>query len=170
MENFSQGTHFLYPSTIFISKEPFYVTTILGSCVAVCIWDSFLNIGAINHYMLPLWNGQGLASPKYGNIAIKKTIEKMQNLGSKVENMKAKMFGGGEILDSKTAQFNIGNRNIEIAMLMLDDYKIPIISSSTGGNRGRKILFNTQTGEVKQKFIKSTLLQEVNTNLSSTLN
>ena len=70
-------THFLYPSTLFASREPFIVNTILGSCVAVCIYDTVLKFGGINHYMLPFWNGQGLASPKFGNIAIHKLLEKI---------------------------------------------------------------------------------------------
>jgi len=67
------NTHFLYPAALFASRTPHMVTTILGSCVAICLYDPILKFGGINHYMLPLWNGQGLASPKYGNIAIEKT-------------------------------------------------------------------------------------------------
>ncbi|HEX2974864.1 MAG TPA: chemotaxis protein CheD, partial [Bacteroidales bacterium] len=59
------ASHFLYPSTLFVSREPVIVNTILGSCVAVCLYDTLLKYGGINHYMLPLWNGQGLASPKF---------------------------------------------------------------------------------------------------------
>ena len=70
-------SHFLYPSALFASREPYIVNTILGSCVAVCLYDVKLQIGGINHYMLPFWNGQGLASPKFGNIAISKLLEKM---------------------------------------------------------------------------------------------
>ena len=47
----------------------------------VCLYDPVIRVGGINHYMLPLWNGQGLASPKYGNIAIEKLLEKMISLG-----------------------------------------------------------------------------------------
>ena len=164
------GTHFLYPSTIFVSKDPYHVTTILGSCVAVCFWDPVIKAGAINHYMLPLWNGQGLASPKFGNIAIKKTIEKMLTLGCNITNIKAKVFGGGEILETKSTPFNIGFRNVEIAQNLLDEYNIPIISSSIGGNKGRKILFNTSTGEVKHKFIQATSAQQVSNYLSTSMN
>ena len=109
--------------------------------------------------MLPFWNGQGLASPKYGNIAIEKLVEKMISLGSKKVNLKAKVFGGGEVIETNVSQFHIGERNIQLAMDMLDELKIPIIAKSVGGKLGRKIEYSTGTGEVKQRYIKRTIQQ-----------
>jgi chemotaxis protein CheD len=146
--------HFLYPSTLYASREPVVVNTILGSCVAVCLFDTYLQFGGINHYMLPFWNGQGLASPKFGNIAIEKLLEKMQALGSSQSNLIAKVFGGGNIIEATTAQFMIGDRNIAVAMDMLKEMRIQIVSQSVGGNLGRKIQFDTSTGEVKHRFIE----------------
>ena len=152
------NVHFLYPASMWIEKQPQRVHTILGSCVAVCLHDSVLGIGGINHYMLPYWNGQGLASPKYGNIAIEKLIEKMLFLGCKKENLRAKVFGGGEVIEVINNQFQIGDRNIKVAQEMLRDYGIAIAGSSLGGKLGRKIEFNTQTGEVKMKFIEKQIM------------
>jgi len=149
--------HFLFPATLFVSKPPFRVGTILGSCVAVCLFDPVLQIGGINHFMLPLWNGQGLPSPKYGNIAIEKLLEKMYSLGSQKINLRAKVFGGGEVIDANIKQFAIGARNIQIALEMLEEFKIPIIAQCVGGKLGRKIEFNTGTGQVKHQFIARTL-------------
>lgn len=147
--------HFLYPSSFFASKDPYIVKTVLGSCVAVCLWDKRLRFGGINHYMLPTWNGSDLASPKYGNIAIEKLVEKMKCMGSRVEDIQAKIFGGGELLDvGAGGSTMIGERNIMVARVMLDEKKIPIVSSCTGGKRGRKILFITDTGEVRHKFLE----------------
>ena len=59
-------SHYLYPASLFADKEPHIVTTILGSCVAVCLYDSVLNQGGINHYMLPLYDvlqAQGMSLP-----------------------------------------------------------------------------------------------------------
>jgi chemotaxis protein CheD len=152
------NAHFLYPAALFASREPHLVTTILGSCVAICFYDPVQQVGGINHYMLPLWNGQGLASPKYGNIAIEKLLDKMISIGCSRNNMQAKVFGGGEVIETTISQFNIGARNIKLAFDTLEELRIPVIGSSVGGKLGRKILFNTLTGEVKQKFIhKNTL-------------
>jgi chemotaxis protein CheD len=155
-----ENVHFLYPAALFASKTPHMVTTILGSCVAICLYDPKIRLGGINHYMLPLWNGQGLASPKYGNIAIEKLIEKMISLGCNRNNLQAKVFGGGEVIETTITQFNIGARNIKLAMEMLEELRIPIIGQSVGGKLGRKILFNTETFEVKQKFIQKALLSD----------
>jgi chemotaxis protein CheD len=156
MEN-NLPVHFLYPAELFVSKTPHQINTILGSCVAVCLFDPVLKIGGINHYMLPYWNGQGLASPKYGNIAIEKLLDKLISLGSNKNNLKAKIFGGGEVIETQVVQFHIGARNIEVAKLLLEEKKIPIISSSVGGKLGRKIEFITSTGEVRQKYVQKTL-------------
>ena len=152
-----ENTPFLYPAALFASKEPHRVSTILGSCVAVCLYDSILKVGGINHYMLPFWNGQGLASPKYGNIAIEKLVEKMLSLGSKKTNIRAKVFGGGEVIDTNISQFHIGERNIKLAMEMLEELRIPIVAKSVGGKLGRKIEYYTLTGEVKQRYIDRTI-------------
>lgn len=149
---------FLYPSALFASNKPYEITTILGSCVAVCLYDQALQIGGINHYMLPFWNGKGLASPKYGNIAINKLISKLEGLGSDKKNMIAKVFGGGEVIQNKAHNFNIGERNVLIAKEILNEKKIRIVSSSVGGKNGRKIIFNNFTGEVMHRYIQNNSL------------
>jgi len=148
-------THFLYPAALFVSREPHKVSTILGSCVAVCLYDPVLKYGGINHFMLPFWNGQGLASPKYGNIAIERLVEKMISLGSNKSNIKAKVFGGGEVIETNISQFHIGERNIKLAIEMLEDLRIPVVAKSVGGKLGRKIEYSTETGEVKQRYISN---------------
>lgn len=144
--------HYLYPGALIASSTPHQVTTVLGTCVAVCLWDDALKIGGINHYLLPLWNGEGLASPRYGNIAIDKLIERMLENGSMVQNIKAKIFGGKSD-DTKDSVYNIGQRNSDFAEEYLSDLNIPIVSKSIGGNKGRKILYNTHTGEVLMKYL-----------------
>ncbi len=142
---------------MFTSAQPAEVTTILGSCVAVCLWDRYLSIGGINHYMLPTWNGMELASPKYGNIAIERLLERMLQLGCQKPNLVAKIFGGGEVISVGNSTMHIGERNIMVAEQMLQEKNIPIIGRSTGGFNGRKIIFSTHTGEVLQCYIKNNI-------------
>ena len=149
-------THFLYPAALYASRTPTTVSTILGSCVAVCLFDRVLKVGGINHYMLPLWNGQGLASPKYGNIAIDKLVEKLEQLGCRRGNLDAKIFGGGEVIETAT-HFHIGARNIDQAIVQLKELGIPIIARSVGGKNGRKIEYDTETGSVRQRYIEKTI-------------
>jgi chemotaxis protein CheD len=148
------STYYLFPATIYVSKEPCLISTILGSCVSVCLWDTELKYGGINHFMLPLWNGKGLASPKYGNIAINKLYERMLELGCNKKNLVAKVFGGGDILQTTSYQFNIGSRNIEIANEYIRELNIQLAGISVGGVNGRKIIFDTQKGTVIQRYIE----------------
>jgi chemotaxis protein CheD len=145
--------YYLYPSALVASHKPYKVITVLGSCVSVCLWDPTTSIGGMNHFMLPLWNGEGFASPKYGNIAIEKLIEKMVHLGCKKKNLKAKVFGGGEVIGTSTSNFRIGERNAQLAMELLEEHRIPVVAKSVGGKNGRKLMFMTSTGEVFQKII-----------------
>ena len=148
-------THYLYPAALFASRTPCTVTTILGSCISVCLWDSTLGIGGINHYMLPLWNGQGLPSPKYGNIAIQKLVQKMVSLGSDPKNLSAKIIGGAEILLTENDQFHVGTRNMQLAFDMMKEMNIPVVAHSVGGISGRKIQYHTKTGKVSQVLIEN---------------
>lgn len=147
--------HYLYPSTLFVNADRYQVSTLLGSCVAVCLYDTKLKIGGINHYMLPFWSGRGLASPKFGNVAISKLIDNIESLGSQRSNLIAKVFGGGNPLlnGSDIAGFNIGSRNVQVAKEILHEYKIPIIAKSVGGKKGRRIQFDIFTGVVLMKVI-----------------
>jgi chemotaxis protein CheD len=143
--------HFLFPSTLFASQDHYIVDTVLGSCIAVCLYDTNLGYGGMNHFMMPYWNGKGLATPKYGNIAVDKLYEKMLALGSNPQNLIAKVFGGATQMNSK---LSIGDRNYEVAMDQLSKHNIRIAASSVGGNKGRKIKFDTRSGQVLMKYLK----------------
>ncbi len=155
MNGSDNNNHYLLPGNIFAHRDEYTVTTVLGSCVSVCLWDPASGIGGINHYMLPLWNGDGLASPRYGNIAIEKLIEKMLDLGADRGRLRAKIFGGGDVLKVTNSFMKIGARNVVLAQDILRDEKIPIISSDTGGQNGRKLLYNTRTGVALVKLLKN---------------
>jgi len=141
-------THYLYPGGLFTSAEPYRVTTVLGSCVAVCLWDAEHKIGGINHYLLPLWNGEGLPTPRYGNIAITRLIEKLLLLGCSRKGLRAKVFGGASMLENNRGLLAVGERNISLAISILEEQRIPVISNDVGGCVGRKIIFDTATGTV----------------------
>lgn len=153
MNEYSRSDYFLHPSSLLVSKDLQWVTTVLGSCVSVCFCDPKKKIGGINHYMLPYWNGDGLESPKYGNVAILQLLNKMYDFGVKKEDIVCKIFGGAEVLGEQNSVFNVGQRNIELAYRMVFELGISITNSSTGGKLGRKIHFNTGTGEVLQKYL-----------------
>lgn len=141
-------SRYLFPAEIFVSSEPIMVSTVLGSCIAVCLWDTRVAIGGMNHYLLPLWNGDGLATPKYGNIAIRQLVEKVLAQGAERKNLQAKIFGGAAMWNNSDGLFAIGLRNIELAQQQLKELQIPLVAADVGGSQSRKIFFNTGDGSV----------------------
>lgn len=140
--------YFLLPGTIFAHHEEHVVTTILGSCVAVCLLDPYTRIGGMNHFMLPFWNGDGLPTPKYGNIALARLVERMDELGGSSGRMVAKLFGGAKLISSGAGVYPVGERNVILARKLLAEHGIPITAEDVGGESGRKVIFNTWSGEV----------------------
>lgn len=140
--------HFLFPGTIFAEPHEYLISTVLGSCVAVCLWDNVNRKGGMNHIMLPLWNGEGLATPKYGNIAMEKLLSKVLSIGCRREHLLAKVFGGANVSGTGLEVFMIGDRNISLAFQMLEEFRIPVVANDVGGKIGRKIIMNSESGVV----------------------
>jgi chemotaxis protein CheD len=139
---------------LYVAKEPMEIMTVLGSCIAVCLWDHQCRIAGMNHYLLPLWNGEGFKSLKYGNISIKRLLDEMIVNGANKSNIVAKIFGGATInLDSS---FSVGDRNISIAEDVLTDLNIPIIARDVGGALGRKVIISSVDGSV---YVKTSIYQ-----------
>lgn len=147
-ETSAKNKHFLYPGTLFVGAEECEITTVLGSCIAVCLWDQVNGGGGMNHFMLPLWNGEGLPTPKYGNVAMEKLLEQVLAIGARRQYLVAKVFGGANLLVNSSASFPIGARNIDLALSQLEEWRIPVVASDIGGHAGRKIIMNTMTGVV----------------------
>lgn len=141
-------SYYLYPGELFTHREPHLVSTVLGSCVSVCLWDPLMRIGGINHYLLPLWNGEGLPTPKYGNVSIPRLVEKMAALGCLQSRLQAKVFGGAAMWAGGDGLLAVGLRNIQLAEHQLKELQIPVIGSDLGGSNSRKIIFNSGDGSV----------------------
>jgi chemotaxis protein CheD len=140
--------HYLYPGMLFTHPEPHRITTVLGSCIAVCLFDPVRRLGGMNHYMLPVWSGEGLPTPKYGNVAIDLLIERLAALGCQVSRLQAKLFGGAAMWESGNSPVSVGDRNIDLAWRLLDRNGIQVVASDLGGGFSRKLIFYTTTGDV----------------------
>lgn len=148
---------FINVGEIYVAEHPTEIITILGSCVAVCLYDQDRKIGAMNHFLVPLWNGNGLETPKYGNISMEKLINTMLDAGCRKYNIIAKIFGGANINIKATEHMMIGKKNILIAKEILLKHGIKIKGEDTGGGRGRRIMMQSDTGKVLLKYTASTL-------------
>ncbi len=138
---------YLHPGRLFVSTEPTVVTTILGSCVAVCLWDESQGIGGMNHYLLPDGEGDGAAGERFAPVALRRLLEQLLELGARKENLKAKVFGGACVLEAFRKDRNdLGTKNVEAARHFLEVESIPIIAEDVGGKAGRKLVFHTEGG------------------------
>jgi chemotaxis protein CheD len=138
-------SRYLQPGQVLACSEPTTVTTILGSCVAVCLWDNRRGMGGVNHYLLPRPSGQE-QSARFGPIAIARTLERLLALDCSPRDLQAKLFGGAWILATPSGSEHIGLQNVRLARERLAEAGIPIVAEDVGGNRGRKLVFHTDTG------------------------
>jgi len=140
---------YVHPGRIYVASHDALVSTILGSCVAVCLWDPLARVGGMNHFLLPTGKGS-----RYGAGAMPELIEAMVARGALVARIVAKVFGGACVLDAFVgAQKSIGTQNAEVAIRFLAAHSIPVRVDQTGGRRGRKLLFHTGTGQAYVKEI-----------------
>lgn len=146
--------HYLLPGTLYASREPMLLETVLGSCVAVSLWHPHTQTGGLNHFMLPFWNGEGLPSPRYGNVAIERLMENMVRLGAPLGQCVAKVFGGAnQFANHEANALSVGNRNAQLALEMLAQHHIPVVAQHLGGTQGRKIRFHLADGKIQMKLL-----------------
>lgn len=145
---------YLHPGQLHVATEPTAVTTILGSCVAVCLFDPTTGIGGINHYLLPTGVKTAANGPRYGNAAIEQLLEKLARAGAQQVQLRAKLFGGACVLDAMRGRENhLGAKNVDIARQALGDAGIPVMASDVGGARGRKLIFHSHDGSAQVKLL-----------------
>lgn len=136
---------FLHPGRIFVSPQPTTVRMILGSCVAVCLWDPGRRTGGANHFLLPYQDSAD--SPEFGDVAVRRLIENLLAIGCARHGLLAKVFGGSCVLDAlQTKESHIGLRNAALAQKLLAEEGIPIVAQDVGGQRARRVIFQTDDG------------------------
>ncbi|MCG8333394.1 MAG: chemotaxis protein CheD [Proteobacteria bacterium] len=145
--------YILEPGDYYVTDKRVVIKTLLGSCVAACLFDPVNRIMGMNHFLLGS-EKKGLEgslitseSGRYGINAMELIINGMLKLGALKKNIKAKAFGGGNVLNFAKdfeAQYNVGDLNSRFIKEFLETEKIPLVASDLGGNRGRVILFHGQ--------------------------
>lgn len=145
---------YLYPGQVVTSSQPLMVTTILGSCISVCLWDPVARIAGINHYLLPNNPVPGQSDLRYGNTATERLIDEVLAAGAMKQRLVAKLVGGASILTGFTpSRQSIGVQNVVVARQLLQKHAIAVSAEQTGGLRGRKLLFHTGNGCAYSKEI-----------------
>lgn len=121
------------------------ISTILGSCVAACIYDPLLRIGGANHFLLAD-PGSGPSDIRYAAAAMEVLVNSLLRAGAQKRRLEAKLFGGARIMRNLP---DIGRNNAEAAESFLRAEGIPVISRDLGGEQARRMRFWPTTGRVQ---------------------
>jgi chemotaxis protein CheD len=147
--------HFQYdavkvlPGEYFVSNEDLVIMTVLGSCIAACMWDGPAKVGGMNHFMLP--EGEGMEGfGRYGSYAMELLINEMLKMGARRETMQAKIFGGAAVMAGFTTM-NVGERNTKFVKDYLAMERIPVVSQDVMDVQPRKVCFFPVTGKALVK-------------------
>lgn len=149
----------ILPGQFYVSISGEMISTVLGSCISACIRDPGVNIGGMNHFMLPIDNkskpdihGQvdwSVAS-RYGDFAMEKLINAILRAGGKRRNLEVKVFGGGKVV-SQLQKTDVGQKNIDFVREYLEFEGLSILAEDTGDIFPRKVQYYTDTGRVRVK-------------------
>lgn len=148
-----RAAHYLQPGLLHVAAEATTITTILGSCVAVCLWDGVRQLGGMNHFLLP----RGVATPgqetRFGEPAMALLLDALTQAGARRGRLQAKVFGGGCASAPSQRADHLGLKNAAVALDWLAAAGIPVVAQDVGGVRGRKLLFHTDDGTALVKYL-----------------
>lgn len=149
----SPGEFSLYVGGVFASKAPVNVRTILGSCIAVCLYDPISKAGGMNHFLLPsAKDDDGFEVQRFGVHAMDSLIgELMMRHKADRRRLVAKVFGGAHVLDMAHSADSVPSRNIAFIRGFLKDEEIPVVGEDVGGTWPRLVIFNCAEGRARVK-------------------
>jgi chemotaxis protein CheD len=139
-----------------VDSDPHVVlTTILGSCVAACLWDAQAGIGGMNHFLLPgnVGNakpGGNAPSMRYGVHLMELLVNALLRTGAQRSRLQAKLFGGACMIRGLT---DVGAMNASFAERFLQAEGISVVGGSLRGTSGRRIQFWPTTGRARQVLL-----------------
>lgn len=137
---------YLQPGQLEVSTGSVF-STVLGSCVAVCLWDSRGGLGGMNHFLLPSLPPGGSACARFGSVAVPELVERVLARGAQRECLEAKVFGGARVLAVEDGLDHLGARNAEVALELLDAQRIRHVGGDVLGQRGRRLIFDSASGQ-----------------------
>lgn len=150
---------YLKPGELFIDSDPALVQTVLGSCVSVTMYCMRNRFGGICHALLPSGNADEPCRHVEGAIGV--LLEQMLQRGSRYEWLEVKLFGGSNVLGLANDQRrSVGEQNVARARELLQALKLDLKAADTGGMRGRKLFFNSGTGEVFVRKVRNSTFDD----------
>lgn len=159
----SLTTVFLLPGEHFAGDARYRISTLLGSCVSIVLWQPELRVGAMSHFLLPGAGKQGgVLCGRYAEDALALMLRDLEPLGAAPTDCQAKIFGGGAMFDPPGSgrPLDIGRQNGEAARAMLLQRRIRVASESLFDAGHRRIIFDVRSGEVWVKHARPGQLKE----------
>jgi chemotaxis protein CheD len=148
------------PGEYYISEDDIIIQTVLGSCISVCLFSENAQLCGMNHFMLPGNKGEDndfqYDSLRYGWYSMEILINSFIKNGINKNLLKAKVFGGGNVIDIDRSTASIGDNNVKFIKMFLEKENIPIKSQHLGGDKAKKILFFVENKKVLMKEINKT--------------
>jgi len=144
---------FLRPGGFYAGRQSVIAETLVGSCVAVCLYNFKERFGAMNHFLRA--RPQDMADAdigQYGVLSTRHLVEAVMRLDPELTHYRASVFGGAAVLRTPNADIRIGAANVQAALEILGSARIRVVHQEVGGTRGRRIRFNTETGEIECRF------------------
>jgi chemotaxis protein CheD len=145
---------YLPPGQVVVASAPTAITTVLGSSVAVCLWDHRWHVGGMSHYLLPHEVGEAGTSPRFGAVAIHQLIVRVAALGSVPRDLCAMVFGGAWVLETPRRAGDLGDKNTRRAFAQLAEARIPVIGHDVGGRWARQLVFQTDDGTARVQLVQ----------------
>lgn len=132
------------------------ITTLLGSCVACCMWDPQAKVGGMNHMLLTVRQDANLTDNLVGVNAMEVLINALIKSGARRESLRAKAFGGARMVDGLS---DIGDANAQFTLDFLESEGIACDGHSFGGTNARNIRFWPASGRVLQRISTDRLIE-----------
>lgn len=144
----SAGTiHFVGIGALVVACAPDRLRTVLGSCVGIVIFDTAAEVAGLAHSILPAGHEEAEELGKFADQAVDNLLIRLTREGANKANLQAKLIGGAAMFGNETTM-QLGARNVDAASARLEAHEIPIVATSVGGTKGRKVLLDARTGEV----------------------
>jgi chemotaxis protein CheD len=144
---------FLRPGDFCVARDPVIAETLVGSCVAVCLYNYKQGFGAMNHFLMDRLDDPPESEiGRYGISSTRLIVRAVLRIDPEPTHYRAGVFGGGVVLKTANDSLHIGPGNVQAAQEVLHEAHIRIAHQEVGGERGRRIKFNTQTGEMECRF------------------
>jgi chemotaxis protein CheD len=147
----------ILPGEYYVTTRDMALVTVLGSCVAACIYDRTLGIGGMNHFMLPDEKRRNIdilsSSARYGTYAMEIMINELLKMGAKRSNLEAKVFGGGSVLRGFTVN-KVGQNNATFVIDYLQKEGIRLVAQDLLDIYPRKVYYFPRSCRVLVKQLR----------------